>query len=284
MKKSKKERGGIFLLLIRNYIFFSIAIVIIGIIISSLMVIILNKKMELALGLSDKDIKIISEERFNKLDSKLIAGHSGIIEILDENNNVIYTSSDKISNETYTEKQLNLIPYYEEYRIDTRLYEFKNEDNKKYKLLISTSYNFDEKDDIYYDSENSWFKILDDKLNVVYEVGKNSDHSSSYTEEELGYLTGEYPRDYTLMKYTYVNNNGKPRTVIIKEKKTNDEILYKRFNYITNGSLVVFLLCCVICIIVFGIILKGKVKKPLDKLNRAMQLLSEGKNNEHIVY
>ena len=86
------------------------------------------------------------------------------------------------------------------------------------------------------------------------------------------------------MKYTYVNGNGESRTAIIKEKRINEEALYKSFGQLNNISFGLFFVACIICTIIFGLFLKKKVQKPLNKLNRAMQLLSEGKNNEPIVY
>lgn len=92
MKKCKKERGGLFLLLIKNYIFLSLSVMIVGVIIYSIAITIFDKRSEFAAGLSDKDLKNLRQERFSKLDTKFIAGYSGIIEVLDENNDVIYSS------------------------------------------------------------------------------------------------------------------------------------------------------------------------------------------------
>lgn len=282
MKSSKKRRGSIFLLLIRNYIFFSIAIIIIWLIINFLLLIFYEKSSEFGLGLSENDKKLLVEEKFDKLNVKSIAGLNGEIEILDENNDIIYSSSN--NKNKYTERELNLIHNYEEDCIYTTIYDFKDEDNNDYKMIISTPYDFDEKGKVYYDVDKSWFKVLDNNLNVVYQVGNNLDNSTSYTKEELGYITGDYPKEYSLMKYTYINRDGESRTVIIKEKKINEEALYKSFGKLNNISFGIFFISCIICIIIFGIFFKKKVQKPLNKLNRAMQLLSEGKNNEPIIY
>ena len=282
MKSSKKRRGSIFLLLIRNYIFFSIAIIIIWLIINFLLLIFYEKSSEFGLGLSENDKKLLVEEKFDKLNVKSIAGLNGEIEILDENNDIIYSSSN--NKHKYTERELNLIHNYEENCIYTTIYNFKDEDNNVYKMIISTPYDFNERGEAYYETDKSWFKVLDNNLNVVYQVGNNSDNSTSYTEEELGYITGDYPKEYYPMKYTYVNGNGESRTAIIKEKRINEEALYKSFGQLNNISFGLFFVACIICTIIFGLFLKKKVQKPLNKLNRAMQLLSEGKNNEPIVY
>ena len=284
MKKCKKERGGLFLLLIKNYIFLSLSVMIVGVIIYSIAITIFDKRSEFAAGLSDKDLKNLRQERFSKLDTKFIAGYSGIIEVLDENNDVIYSSDGVVGDKSYTKRQLNLIPYYGQCGIDTRLYKFYSKDSEEFKLLISTPYSFDDDGYLVYDSKNSWMKVLDESLNVVYEIGNSAEHSKSYTQEEVGYLIGEYPKDYTFMKYDYINDEGQIRTLIIKEKKVNDVNFYNNLEKIGIASLIIFFIGCIICIIIFGEILKRKVQKPLDKLNRAMQLLSEGKNNEPIVY
>ena len=282
MKSSRKKRGSIFLLLIRNYIFFSIIIMIIWVIINFLLLIFVDKNSQFGLGLSENDKKLLVEEKFDKLNVKSIAGLNGEIEILDENNDIIYSSSN--NKHKYTERELNLIHNYEEDCIYTTIYDFKDEDNNVYKMIISTPYDFDERGEAYYEADKSWFKVLDNNLNVVYQVGNNSDNSTSYTEEELGYITGDYPKEYYPMKYTYVNGNGESRTAIIKEKRINEEDLYKSFGQLNNIFFGLFFVACIICTIIFGLFLKKKVQKPLNKLNRAMQLLSEGKNNEPIVY
>lgn len=219
-----------------------------------------------------------------------------MLEVLDENNNIIYVSDKKYEDDTYTESELSFIPVYDQYNHETSVYEFKNKNNEEFKLLILNEYAFDENGDIYYDSKNSCFKVLDSNLNVYYdsrEISNNNtlesdmkehDNRSSYTEKELGYLTGNYPENYTLMKYIYTNNEGEMRTAIIKEKDIDYDILYKKMDELMGISLIAFFLACVICIIVFGIVLKKKVKKPLYKLNEAMQLLSDGKDNEPITY
>ena len=157
-------------------------------------------------------------EIFNKLNIKKIAGIDGVIKILDENNNIIFNSNKNHNKDSYTERELDFIPNYDSYNNDISIYEFVNENNEEYKLLISNKYTFDEYGDAYYDKQNSWFKILDSNLNVFYDSTGNSNESSRYTEKELGYLTQNYPSDYTLSKYTYTNNEGKNRIAIIKEK------------------------------------------------------------------
>lgn len=284
MKKCKRQQGGIFLLLIKYYVIFTVMLMSCGIVITSIANLILEKTYNLSSGLSDKQKAILSEEDFNKLNIKKIAGTDGVIEVLDENNNIIFNSNKNHNKDSYTERELAFIPNCDFYNNDISIYEFINENNEEYKLLISNKYTFDEDCNSYYDQKNSWFKILDSNLNVLYDSKNNNSVDSRYTEKELGYLTQNYPKDYTLTKYTYTNNQGKNRTVIIKEKNIDYNIFYKKIDKLMNFSLLSFLLACVIFIIIFGILLKKKVQAPLYKLNRAMHLLSEGKNNEPLSY
>lgn len=282
MKNYKKKRGSIFLLLLKNYIFYSIVIMITWVIINSIVSMVFDKKYNFGLGLSVDDKKLLVEEAFDKLNVKSIAGRNGEIEILNENNDIIYSSSN--NKDKYTESELNFIQNYEGEYIYTGIYDFKGEDNNDYKIIISTPYDINENGESYYNIDKGWFKVLDSNLNVVYHLGDNSDNINSYTEEELGYITGDYPKEYYLTKYTYVNKNGENRTAIIKSKKVNEEVLYESFDKLNNISFGLFFIACIICTIIFGLFLKKKVQKPLNKLNRAMQLLSEGKNNEEIIY
>lgn len=282
MKNYKKKRGSIFLLLLKNYIFFSIVIMIIWVIINNLLLMFFEGNSDFGLGLSDDDKKLLVEERFDKLNVKSIAGLKGEIEILNENNDIIYSSSN--NKDKYTESELNFIESYEGNYIYTNVYDFKGEDNNDYKIIISIPYENDDSGEFYYDVVKVWFKVLDNNLNVVYHLGDNSDNINSYTEEELGYITGDYPKEYNLLKYMYVNGNGESRTAIIKSKKINEEVLYGSLEKLNNTSFGLFFIACIICTIIFGLYLKKKVQRPLNKLSKAMQLLSEGKNNQEIIY
>lgn len=70
MKKCKRKQGGIFLLLIKYYVIFTVIVMICGIIISSVSNLILEKTYTFSLGLSDKEKVILNEENFNKLNIK----------------------------------------------------------------------------------------------------------------------------------------------------------------------------------------------------------------------
>ena len=142
MKNCKKKRGGIFLLLLKNYIFFGIVIMTTWIMINSIVSMIFDKKYDFGLGLSVDDKKLLVEESFDKLNVKSIAGLNGEIEILNENNDIIYSSSN--NKDTYTESELNFIQNYEGEYIYTGIYDFKGEDNNDYKIIISTPYDINE--------------------------------------------------------------------------------------------------------------------------------------------
>lgn len=186
MKKCKRKQGGIFLLLIKYYVIFTVIVMVCGIIISSIANLILEKTYTFSLGLTDKEKVILSEENFNKLNIKKIAGINGVVEILDENNNIIFNSNKNDNKDSYTKREVDFIPNYNCYNNDISIHEFVNENNEEYKLLISNKYAFDEYGDVYYDQQNSWFKILDSDLNVFYDSTGKSNANSKYTEKELG--------------------------------------------------------------------------------------------------
>ena len=70
MKKCKRQQGGIFLLLIKYYVIFTVMLMSCGIVITSIANLILEKTYNLSSGLSDKQKAILSEEDFNKLNIK----------------------------------------------------------------------------------------------------------------------------------------------------------------------------------------------------------------------
>jgi signal transduction histidine kinase len=100
-----KNKKGILFSLIKNYILFALASVIISVFIIFLMIYKLNVKFD------DSDLKIlpsqIVKEDFTEIDIEQIEYLNGWIEILDENNKVIYVKGKKLDNkESYTYEEI----------------------------------------------------------------------------------------------------------------------------------------------------------------------------------
>ena len=285
MKRYKnKNRGSIFSLLIGNYIAFTIAIVVTVSIITSLGLLLISKRADIPVGITEKEESLLYKEKYSRLNSTKIAGKEGIIEILDENNNVIYSVGDGKKVKSYTQRELEFIKNYDGSGMLVNSYKFKN-DGEEIALIIREDFSYNQSDETVNDYNEGWFEIIDKDLNVIFRsIGMDENSNLSYTKEELGYLLGTYPEKYNITKYSFKNSLNESRTLIIKEKHVNEEEFMERLDSWSIGSIRIFIVVYIVCIILFVMLLRKKVKKPLKKLEDAMYSLAEGKSKSLIEY
>ena len=285
MKKSKKEnsKGSIFSLLINNYILFTVIIIISAILISSVSNYFIFGNYDATLGLTEKYQNYLKEEKFNKLNLKEITGEDGTIEILDENYNLIYSLGKYINKEKYNEDEINAIPNYRKDDIYLNIYDYYSENGESYKLIIAESYYSEGVISNSLKSTSKWFKVLDKNLNVILE-SDNAPAKKNYTEKEIIYMRGYYNNGLFIEKYQYINNDGIKRTAIIKSRELYTNSFFKKMNILTKIDFVVFGIAYIILVVIFVFVLRSKFYEPLEKLNKAMELLTEGKRKKPVDY
>lgn len=286
MKKSKKEnsKGSIFSLLINNYILFTVIIIISAILISSVSNYFIFGNYDATLGLTEKYQNYLKEEKFNKLNLKEITGEEGSIEILDENYNLIYSLGNDINTEGYNEDEVNAIPDHINNGTYLNAYDYYSESGESYKLIIAESYSSNDELENELETNGNWFKVLDKNLNVILESDNAPADKNHYSEKEIEYMTYSYKNELFIEKYQYVNNEGINRTAIIKYKDLYTNSFFKKMNILTKVAFGVFGAAYIICLIIFVIVLRRKFYEPLEKLNKAMELLAEGKRKKPIDY
>lgn len=286
MKKSKKEnsKGSIFSLLINNYILFTVIIIISAILISSVSNYFIFGNYDATLGLTEKYQNYLKEEKFNKLNLKEITGEEGSIEILDENYNLIYSLGNDINTEGYNEDEVNAIPDHINNGTYLNAYDYYSESGESYKLIIAESYSSNDELENELGTNSNWFKVLDKNLNVILESDNAPANKNHYSEKEIEYMTYPYKNELFIEKYQYVNNEGINRTAIIKYKDLYTNSFFKKMNILTKVAFGVFGAAYIICLIIFVIVLRRKFYEPLEKLNKAMELLAEGKRKKPIDY
>ena len=286
MKKSKKEnsKGSIFSLLINNYILFTVIIIISAILISSVSNYFIFGNYDATLGLTEKYQNYLKEEKFNKLNLKEITGEEGSIEILDENYNLIYSLGNDINTEGYNEDEVNAIPDHINNGTYLNAYDYYSESGESYKLIIAESYSSNDELENELGTNSNWFKVLDKNLNVILESDNAPANKNHYSEKEIEYMTYSYKNELFIEKYQYVNNEGIKRTAIIKSKDLYTNSFFKKMNILTKVAFGVFGAAYIICLIIFVIVLRRKFYEPLEKLNKAMELLAEGKRKKPIDY
>ena len=285
MKKYKKanRRGRIFSLLINNYILFTVIIIISAILINNVSNYLIFGDYDATLGLTKKYQNYLKEEKFNKLNLKEITGEDGTIEILDENYNLIYSLGKDINKEKYNEDEINAIPHYRKDDTYLNIYDYYSENGESYKLIIAESYYSEGVISNSLKSTSKWFKVLDKNLNVILE-SDNAPAKKNYTEKEIIYMRGYYNNGLFIEKYQYINNDGIKRTAIIKSRELYTNSFFKKMNILTKIDFVVFGIAYIILVVIFVFVLRSKFYEPLEKLNKAMELLTEGKRKKPVDY
>ena len=285
MKKSKKanRRGSIFSLLINNYILFTVIIIISAILINNVSNYLIFGDYDAILGLTKKYQNYLKEEKFNKLNLKEITGEDGTIEILDENYNLIYSLGKDINKEKYNEDEINAIPNYRKDDTYLNIYDYYSENGESYKLIIAESYYSEGIISNSLKSTSKWFKVLDKNLNVILE-SDNAPAKKNYTEKEIIYMRGYYNNGLFIEKYQYINNDGIKRTAIIKSRELYTNSFFKKMNILTKIDFLVFGIAYIILVVIFVFVLRSKFYEPLEKLNKAMELLTEGKRKKPVDY
>lgn len=285
MKKYKKanRRGSIFSLLINNYILFTVIIIISAILINNVSNYLIFGDYDATLGLTKKYQNYLKEEKFNKLNLKEITGEDGTIEILDENYNLIYSLGNDINKEKYNEDEINAIPNYRKDDTYLNIYDYYSENGESYKLIIAESYYSEGVISNPLKSTSKWFKVLDKNLNVILE-SDNAPAKKNYTEKEIIYMRGYYNNGLFIEKYQYINNDGIKRTAIIKSRELYTNSFFKKMNILTKIDFLVFGIAYIILVVIFVFVLRSKFYEPLEKLNKAMELLTEGKRKKPVDY
>lgn len=285
MKKYKKanRRGSIFSLLINNYILFTVIIIISAILINNVSNYLIFGDYDATLGLTKKYQNYLKEEKFNKLNLKEITGEDGTIEILDENYNLIYSLGKDINKEKYNEDEINAIPNYRKDDTYLNIYDYYSENGESYKLIIAESYYSEGVISNSLKSTSKWFKVLDKNLNVILE-SDNAPAKKNYTEKEIIYMRGYYNNGLFIEKYQYINNDSIKRTAIIKSRELYTNSFFKKMNILTKIDFVVFGIAYIILVVIFVFVLRSKFYEPLEKLNKAMELLTEGKRKKPVDY
>ena len=127
-----------------------------------------------------------------------------MIQVLNEKDEIIYESKTQIAPTEYTAGEISCIPQYNDYQY-AELSEINVYDNNSQakKVLIINHYGDNSSKDCYLLNASNQI------LNGCLRSGK-----SSFTDKELGYLTGDYPGNIWIQKYTYKNKDGKNRVML----------------------------------------------------------------------
>lgn len=263
MKKFKKK-SGVFTLLIRNYIFFTIALVLILFV--SLYFLLFYTVFKLSVTVHEQIINYESDllnGNYNHFPAEQLLGRDGFIVVLDQAGNAIY-NADKIETSTLS-NNLELVQDFLDNN-DMQHYVFSyisstGEKNYEFRYTEQQS-----------DASHTEVYILDYKGNLLY-----SQPNAKYedlTNEQWMLLTQTKFDEFEVYKYSLSNQN----TVLLFSKKSLDIDLIDKMVNVFRDSFILFIIIYVGMILAFIVWLKRKITKPLSLLCKNIDSFEVGDN------
>lgn len=275
MKNYKRKEKSLYVLLIKNYIIFTLALAIL-----ILGIYFLERKVEESIIQPPKVSKPIGGQEllkageYEKLNLKKLFGAAGYFEILNENGEQIYTDYDGQS-EHYTEAEIFYIPEYNTTKLFLKKI-YTTEDGKTQTLITESSY---ERDTGY--QEEIGYMVLDEELKVIQ--SNLSLDIVQFTERELSFLTRQSDNGYQVYKYSFEDAGGEPRILLMHVKRMDGQ-RYKKLTFLWKVFIPVYILAYVVVTIIFTIWIHRKVREPLTMLNEGILAFANGKRNTEIRY
>lgn len=275
MKKFKSRDKSFYVLLIKNYIIFTLVMgtLILAIYYMETLVessIIKTPKVDQPLGGQE----LLTAGEYVKLDMNQLLGATGYFEVLDEKNQLIYSSSSDHT-EHYTEQEIEYIPEYNSHYFYT-MAEYVTESGEVQILVTQSSY---EPDTGYY--EDIGYMVLDESLTVV--MSNLPCQAKQFTKRELGFLTMRESMLYDVYKYRFTEKNGGNRTLLMHAKRL-DRQGYKKLTSLWKIFMPIYIFSYLVITIIFTIWMHRKVRDPLDMLNEGILAFAEGNRDTEISY
>lgn len=247
MKKIKK--GSLFTLLLRNYIIFTIIVIIIFIV--SILLSYFGNQINLADYSQILEYKTLLEsERYDEFPTLRLLGENSSIVIVNEDNNVVYNSGNH--NISLTHEDTSYIPdAISDYSIDSKI--LKTYDQKiNYEISITS------------DDGNQDILILDDTFKIIY--GTKDLVGNQLTKKQYQLLTNQYYQDYLVYKFSFSTKTGNQNTMLLFRYANQDFVELQKIGKMFTQCFFYFTLFYILLIFIFIIWLKEKINKPLKLL------------------
>ena len=264
--KNKKVRGGLFGLLVRNYLFFTLTLLAMAGVVFALWNSWLDSLYQPADWnslLSDPALAAGNYETLRRYLGR--AGND--FAIYDSGGALVYASGSGFDAQC-TPSELGFVPLWsgsEEISVYD-LSSFQGEEPRC--LLIRQLFAPDGTPD------RTETMVLDSNFQVVY--GGFGDGRTSYTRREFLYLTGTRFSNAYLSRETYPNPSGQLMTVLLRNTYITDEVYFQHYNH----SWRIWLLFIPLYLTGAGVFIwwmGRKIGRPLRRLNEAVVSQSEGR-------
>lgn len=184
--------------------------------------------------------------------------------VLDENNNILLKSENLSSTISFTQSEIDKVP------------DFNNNDSievsgmsrhgKYYYMVIRSSY----KDGVKFVSD---YSVLDENYRIV--EGSMFGDKEFLTEREFNFLTGRFAKNFGISKFTYDNNEGLKRTIIMITPELNADYFNDALTSVYNLWWILipgfFLI-----LLIFSFLISRQIKKYIAPVNEAVLSVTRG--------
>lgn len=279
MKNSRAGERNLYLLLVKNYIIFTLVMALLVLAIYGVQILV--ERSILQTPDMDKPLggqELLAAEDYDGLTMKKLLGTSGYFEVVDEQGSVIYTniSDGGMDGEYgYTREELQSIQAYDSPYVYS-LTEFDTQEGEQRILLQKSKV---ERDTGY--RQDLSYMILDGSLSVIQ--GSDVDSDRQFTRRELDFLTGKENAWYSICKYEFTQNQGEKRTLIMHIKRP-DRKQFERLRSLWKFFLPAYLFCYMAVMFGFTMWIHRKVKRPLAMLKDGMNAFAEGELSSELSY
>lgn len=263
--KNKQKNSGLFLLITRSYLMFMLVLLLLFLCVYKLWD--WRTSVLFAEPQTDKLLSLpaLSQGEYSKLPVARLLGSGGAVAVLDENENVLYSSSPDFSPQ-FTAGELSCISEY-----NSNLYissmDYTSENGSKHYILTRDKYSSQGK------IIDSNVMELDENYNILSGSWENG--RSFYTQREYSLLTGHYSEYSQLYRYPLSNADG-GATLLLRLESWNSAN-YEKALSVANRTWLLLIPLFVIAAALFVLWLNRKIKQPLKKLDHAITDMGEGR-------
>lgn len=273
--KDKRIKGRFITSVLLKYMFFSIVLI------ALLLALFFTITWKAGRFHSVPHLKELSEvfaqtdpNSYDSIDVERYLGRRGYVQILDENNNVIYSNSQEHGQDTYTNYEISFISDYDDFSLIT-VDQYKQPDGRVEQVVTTDSFTEDGgivRSDVY---------VVDEDLNILYTTADKNKKTLTRREYEL--LTDRLSKKTTISKTAFTDSEGRERTILaFSPRNFKNTIERIKRSYLILA--VEFLAAYALIAFLFSAWVAWRVKKPLKALNHAMEEVSSGNRGVLVDY
>ncbi len=270
--KDNRKKGRLVILLAKGYLGFTLALILIAFFVSWLSDSYfewLSRIPDIDALVSDKDMQ---QGKYEDVPTRKYLGKEGGFAVVTEDGEIIYDSTGSLRR-NFTPGELDCIQPYEEQSYINYV-GFTDNDGHQEHLLVK--FIFDENGDT-----EEQVLILDENYAVV--EGSFGDGHSYYTPEEFEYLTAQYTDGPVYIKYdiseasSSLTPGSDVRYLVVMSYDASFDS-YQNMYAKANRIYLLLIPFYMLAIVSFLLWMNRKIKKPLVKLNNAVDQLASGGN------